>query len=469
VNSLLDRDIIQGAADAAHGKRPAETDVARITWLIGSSFMNHIHDNGLFSTANPINMDANDYRGQYGGDVLRDCSVQSGKNFFAYYDEASGQDSLFYDDPNSAAYDSGCTLSNVLADIDNVTTFGLLDDWELVRDPSKVYAGAYLPYSGGSTYRYSAAVAAAFYTRDGTAPNANISTLTAANAAADRFIADSATEDDRLTGRVKIPAAHVNDIYAGMLVTFKASHMPGYETGRKCRVIIRSVAQDEESDQFYNVHFELSPVNLPPAAAWVFYYDVNLATAQAVWASDDNVTWHEVIDHATLYAGTVNPPGALPGTYKGLAAIPPAEARHRYWQIRWANTQPAGYFIGVDINYFRVLQADMSTDLLGLLPGGVDWWNPLIGGGGRPVYGANRLTWTASVTVSEPYTTGYPPLYGYLNNVNEYPPGGTTWTGGASAGTMVGDQTEGYGLNTGVIAPNPSVIVATWSFDVGYE
>jgi hypothetical protein len=115
VNSLLDRDIIQGADDAAHGHRAAETDVARITWLLSSSYMSHIHDNGLFSTANPKAMDANDYRGQYGGDVLRDASVQFGKNFFAYYDEASGQDSLFYDDPNSTAYDSGKFLSNVLS------------------------------------------------------------------------------------------------------------------------------------------------------------------------------------------------------------------------------------------------------------------------------------------------------------------------------------------------------------------
>ncbi len=264
VNSLLDRDIIQGAADAAHGKRPAETDVARITWLIGSSFMNHIKDRGLFLTAYPVNLDANDYRGQYGGDILRDCSVQTGKNFFAYYDEASAQDSLFYGNPNSAVYDSGKILSNVLSYIDNSTTFGLLDDWELTRDPSKVYAGALVPYSGGTTYRYNAAVAAAFYTRDGTAPNANISTLAKAQAAGDRFLADSLTEDDRLIGRVKIPAAHVNDIYAGMIVVFQATHLPGYEFGVTCRAVTRSVAQDEESDQFYNVHLELSPIVVPP-------------------------------------------------------------------------------------------------------------------------------------------------------------------------------------------------------------
>lgn len=266
LNAIFTFRIIEGAKDAAHGDRPAETDVARITWLIGTVFLPLV-DHGLFSTAAPVTLPAADLRGKTAFDVMRDCATASGKNFFAYYDEASGDLSLFYDFLNtpSTSYDSTTKISNVLSEIDttNWTVWYVADDMSptLVRDPSQVYAGTVVSYgSGQSVYVTNPNTSYVYAWRDGAAPASSGIVKTAAEATAlgQKYLGNCKEEEDRIINlKCKVPAAHVNDIKVGQRVQVHLTFAPGYDTGWTwVRIVKRTWAQDEETDEFYNLTFE---------------------------------------------------------------------------------------------------------------------------------------------------------------------------------------------------------------------
>ena len=61
--------------------RPSESDVARINWLLGTTYIvPTVHNNGLMSSTGPVTLDAADYRGQSVSSLLTDCANASGKN-----------------------------------------------------------------------------------------------------------------------------------------------------------------------------------------------------------------------------------------------------------------------------------------------------------------------------------------------------------------------------------------------------
>lgn len=256
--------------------RPAETDVQRVAALLNVPFLSDtLFDNGLFSTASPVNMDANDYQSQRPLDVLNDCAQQSGKNFFVYYDEVANQFSLFYDFNDSLvypAYDTALKVSNVLTD---VTASGLsgpvwppLIDAVLTRDPSRVIAGVFIPLGSNSVYRTNLATSFAFGFRDAVSTSPNLKTVAQAEARADRYLAENSTEDDRITFTLHLPAAHVNDWKEGQYAPVKFTHLPGYENYRNVRCLTRTVSQDEETDQFYHVKYECTPMASSPSGAF---------------------------------------------------------------------------------------------------------------------------------------------------------------------------------------------------------
>lgn len=258
--------------------RPAETDVARIAWLLGHSYLNTIlFNNGLVSSANPVSMDASDFRGQKTTDVLNDCAQQSGKNFFVYYDETAGQFSLFYDSNDSLVYLADpVQVSNVLADVnldagDEPTgpIWPPSVDASLRRDPVRVVAGVYMP-SGSNTavYRSLSSTADTYGWRDAVAPAANLKTTALINARADRYLAENASEDDRLTFSLHLPAAHVNDWREGQAAKVRFTHLPGYESMRYVRCLKRQVAMKEPTDAYYDVQYECTPMLSSPSGAF---------------------------------------------------------------------------------------------------------------------------------------------------------------------------------------------------------
>lgn len=259
LNTVLSVVVISGS----DGNRPAETDIARINWLLGSSYMATVHDNGYIDTTGPVSMDATDYRGQYPRDVLAQCSDLSGKNGCLIYHDANGQTSLFYMLPTQTAYASTLKLSTVLADVDGSTVFAPRMTPHLTRDPSRVYSGIYLSYANGAVYVTNPATEAAFNTREiAVSPNRQISTSTTATAYANKYLVDAASEDDRISCIVQLPADKVNLIREAMALPVKFPQLPGYSAYTYVQVVRRTVAQDEDTDQLYNVSLELSNIKL---------------------------------------------------------------------------------------------------------------------------------------------------------------------------------------------------------------
>jgi hypothetical protein len=254
-NSLIGRRIMRGG-DA---NRPAETDVARVQWLLTTTeFGSVVTTSRYVSTLFPVAMDAVDYRDQSNQEILDDCSQASGKNYFVMYDEPVAAYGLYYDFAGTSKYRSALRLTNILGYVDNDITFGVSNtDTKLNRDPSRVYSGVVLPYVGGEVYVQNAAIANAFVSRDTMAPSVNVKTSAKATARANRYIADASTETDVISTSFKVPLSRVNHLKEGMAVQVWLAHFPGYDTGWNwMRVLNRTVTAT--SEEFYTIEVELA-------------------------------------------------------------------------------------------------------------------------------------------------------------------------------------------------------------------
>jgi hypothetical protein len=249
-NNTMWQRVIRGS----DGNRPAETDVARINWIIGSAYTATVSDAGLISSSGPVNMDATDYRGRYPADVAADCGNASQKNYFVYFDEATWHPAFAYFDPTSTTYTSTLQFSNVLSDVDSSTTFaatGVLD-----LDPSAVYSGVYLRYSGGTVYRQNTTTLSDIGIRDASIDEPDIKTHAAAIARADAYLVAAGVEQKTLKIHTELPSTHVNLILPGQRVRVKFSHLTGYTSFAYARVVTRTVSQAEGSDKVYIVELE---------------------------------------------------------------------------------------------------------------------------------------------------------------------------------------------------------------------
>ena len=264
MNSVLSHRVLHNP-DA---NRSAETDTARLNWLLGTLGTPGIPTTEYVNSSGGVSMDAVDYRGQTRIDVINDCAQQSGKNFFVYVKDGGSHLSpawglgLWYDHAYSTAYSSIVRLTNVAAEVDGVTTFAIGDDTELIRDPSRVYSGAYVRYDGGTVYQESIATSNAFTRRDAIVPADNVKSSAKATARANRYLLDMNSEEDRITTSFYAPASRLNLVREGMRVQLKATHLPGYGTTyswlRVLRRSITQVAEEQPTDSQYLVTLELA-------------------------------------------------------------------------------------------------------------------------------------------------------------------------------------------------------------------
>ena len=263
--SLLSRRLITGA----DGDRPAETDIARIQWLLDSNdaYLSNPQDtwenpSPYINTTGPVDMSAADLRGQSAFDVLNDCSQRSGKNWFAVYYEANdsvpptnnGSIALWYDFDYSTAYSSTLRLTNVRVDADNVTTFAILPDGIKDIDPTRTYSGVLI---NGQWYHQSTTVANLFQQRDAAVSNPNVKTAAEAAALAARYLADAASEDERITARYVCDRQYVNDLREGQRFEAKLSHLPGLSSYSWLRCLRRSVKH--RTDDTYEITVTATP------------------------------------------------------------------------------------------------------------------------------------------------------------------------------------------------------------------
>lgn len=252
LNSVLARRVMNGS----DCNRPAETDVARLQWLLTTGEAVLISDDLYLNTSGAVQMDAVDYRGQRLSDIINDCAQASGKNYFVWFREETDEFSLWYDFASSTSYSSPIRLTNVLSEVDSAWTFAISPDTELSRSPDRVNSGVYLPYDGGAIYLQTFTTANAFARRDAVMPAENVKSLAKATARATRYLGEMNTEEDVITTTVTLPAAKVNFLMQGMRVQFRATHLPGYEGFVWARALNRSVFQ--VSEEFYEVKLELS-------------------------------------------------------------------------------------------------------------------------------------------------------------------------------------------------------------------
>jgi len=330
LNTMLSFRLFPPTDTAAN--RPAETDVARLQWLLTTTYLAPaVHDYGFVNTSGGVALDAADYRGQSAYSLLSDCAQASGKNFFIYWDESHSAVGIYYDLDTNSNYTCTLKLSDVLADIDNSTCFAYNKDAYLERDPSRVYSGVQVPYSGPSSpvYVTDSGTAAAFQARDTTAPNVNTKTSAKATAAGNRYLGSINTEADRITLTVHIPKEKVTLIRAGMRIQLKSSFMPDLSSFTYCRIMRVEAKQDEETDQFYNLTMELIPPDpaTPSANFLLAYY----AGSGDIPPSDGSThPWTLVWSNNNIGATSVIVGGAGPPTHQCNAlyvrAIVPGES-----------------------------------------------------------------------------------------------------------------------------------------------
>lgn len=247
LNTVLDRRIMNGA-DA---NRPAETDVARVTWLMSTNEAALVEDSIYISAAKPVNMDKSDYRGQGFKGVLDDCASQSGKNYYVTNIDAgnpNGADTndftLWYGHDDLAVYSSTVKLSNVSADVNDTTVLAVGDNPTLERRPDRVASGVYGNYKKGHIYRERLATATDYARKDVSASWPNVKTAGRAEHRALRYLQSLSTEEDTIEVTVKVDAARVNIIREGQRIEAKFSHLPGYESAYTwMRVMQRTVRQ----------------------------------------------------------------------------------------------------------------------------------------------------------------------------------------------------------------------------------
>jgi hypothetical protein len=239
-----------------HYNRPAETDIERIDWLLANVFTTSIgiHDNGLIDTTNPVDLSKADLTGQFPQQVLDECSTLSGKNFFVYWDGVAGERSLaYFDAKDPSIYPSTLSISNVLSDLSSTCLYGSPAEGHFNAD--QVFSGALVSYSGGEVYVRAAG--GRTIPRDTSMSAPSISSRTKAIAWGKKMLAANAFEDVRVNTTLHVPAAQVNLLLPGMGVNARFSHIDGWESGLDVRVLSRSVKQDQEDPDFYDVDVEL--------------------------------------------------------------------------------------------------------------------------------------------------------------------------------------------------------------------
>jgi hypothetical protein len=231
VNNILYRRSMLGDDN----DRPAETDNARIAWILSTTEAGLLDDTRYVTADNPWNMDANDYLLQEQFAIYNDCAQQSGKNFFVtHFGDVGpypfGDYSLFYEKPEAEVYVSAARLTNVLADIDPsgdpATMYVTREPVEFTIDWSRIASRAIVPFAESYRFATNPTTVTEYTTRDVVYPAVNVNTATTAQARANRYVQDAATPEHRATVQFYTTRAKVNAIREGMLVGIKMSHWP---------------------------------------------------------------------------------------------------------------------------------------------------------------------------------------------------------------------------------------------------
>lgn len=257
LNTLAD-DYILTAAESAD--RPAETDYARVVWLLTTRF-NTVAGvaSGVVPNSNTANMDAVDYRGRRARDVLAECSEMAGKNWFIYQ-WTTATPLLFYDVTSGSNLTSSARISDVAADIDSSVTWAA-SNVKVHKSPDDVYSTVHLRWNEGTVTVTNATTASTYRTREISVTDMSIDTSTKATAKANAFLTASQYERVRVDQiSVQVPAANINDIRAGQRIHIKLDRH-GISAFTYYRVLERRI--EPVNDVSYKITLTLADQVLP--------------------------------------------------------------------------------------------------------------------------------------------------------------------------------------------------------------
>lgn len=262
-NAVWNRRVMTGA----DCKRPDETDVERMQWLLSTGEAGLFDDVTTYvSTANPVNMDDDDYRRRYRDQVVDDCAQDSGKNWWCKEHETGSGREIFvwYGRDGVEEYDSPLWLSNDPADwADGALAAGTSLVWpiadadtKLKRDPSRQYSGVLLEWRKGWVYRKNPAMT---FRRDFVHSARNIKRKTRAIARAERLLAKLDTQDRVVVTVVELPKGKATMLRAGMRVPFKATHMPALSSQFYWLRVLSCMIEPAANGERYRLSLELGP------------------------------------------------------------------------------------------------------------------------------------------------------------------------------------------------------------------
>ncbi len=257
---------LQAFRSTADSVRPAETDVARVQSAITSSAMANtpIHNNGRFSTAGPLSLSAANFVAEFPIDMIGSSASQTGKNFYAYWDDSARQISLHYDLVGTGPA-ATISFSNVLSDVNHTTVFEPFIDASWTSDPADLDTGVLLMTAAGNVYGTNSTVIASLspsefspvqFMRDIVIRSDRISKAATRDAFLQKYLTIHSTEKQTLEFDVRLPAAKVNLANAGDVVNVRFSHLPNYTTSTPVSIIRRQVVPAPDLDDYYDVHFE---------------------------------------------------------------------------------------------------------------------------------------------------------------------------------------------------------------------
>lgn len=257
LNAMWNFRIITGT-DA---KRPAEPMIDRVTWLLGSEYMSGLISTGTaYIPTYTAMMEAADYRGSYPSSVMQDCVERFSEriNYFAFWEPTAGTPMLFLGLIDDAIYESTLSISNVPADVDNITVFAPDVEAVLQREPDEVYSTVLVNYGNGSRTVMKRATTAADYIERGYSYTRPFTTrLSEARDYGTKFLDRHANELDRIKCSIVVAPDTVGLLTAGQRMDVKFSHLPGYATWTSMRVISCIVRPVDDVINRYRMDLEL--------------------------------------------------------------------------------------------------------------------------------------------------------------------------------------------------------------------
>lgn len=266
-NNRFHRRIFKGGSN-----RDEETDNERADWVLDKlQDWNLVDDITTYvSDGNESgDLDEQDFRGQYADDILMDTSQAKSKNYWIQRQGDLGDitDVAWWGSSGNTNYSSPLYLTNDQADLgwrmdlirDGVSTvYPMSMDNGLRCIPDRMYSGAYARHRSGAIYRRESTTVDIIGVRDVNMAGTDQMTKARAITRAERYLEEFDVEDFRVDCRVRLPAAKVTQLRAGMRVRAAMTHWPfGFDDWYWWRVISVSVRPDP-AGIWYTLDMELA-------------------------------------------------------------------------------------------------------------------------------------------------------------------------------------------------------------------